>query len=272
MKRKTISEVIVVAICYILARWWVGIELKPELYGMAIGVALAILIQWIFYLYDQRKFIALNIKCLLSKRSLRLTIAYLYKIEVRGKYLMVKSNRIPGAYQAVGGVYKYFNPEGKRQLDAIGAIPDNCIDNDDDSEHDLRLKLRNRRKLKDFIHWFFSREHRELDPWREFYEELVEPGLLPKALFPYIHYELVGQTYDPIHYDEHFKTDTFKYVDIYIPKLLNRKQEEALEQLYLNPPDGVIWVTEEEIKRQITIDGKRITPNTNKIFETGKLD
>ncbi|ANE53141.1 HU-CCDC81 and SPOR domain-containing protein [Flavisolibacter tropicus] len=272
MKRKTISEIIVVAISFSLAQWVVGPNLQPELNGLAIGVAIALLIEWIFHLYDQRGFIRLYLKCLLSKRSLRLSIAYLYKIEVRGKYLLVKSNRIQGAYQPVGGVYKYFNPEGKKQLESIGAIPDNNIENDDASEHDLRLKLRNRRNLKDFIQWFFSREHRELDPWREFYEELVEPGLLPQALFPYIHYELVGQSYEQIHYDEHFKTDTFKYFDIYKPKTLNRRQEDALEQLYMNPPDGAIWVTEEEIKREIASDGKRIAPHTYHIFETRKLD
>src|SRR5437868_1126300 len=37
--------------------------------------------------------------------KIRMSISYLYQIEVQGKYLLVKGHRIPNQFQPVGGVY-----------------------------------------------------------------------------------------------------------------------------------------------------------------------
>lgn len=158
MLRRVISEVGLSIISLVLGRWVVSDELQPELYGMSIGCLLVILAELVFYAYDHRHFLKLYWKCFRSKKELRLTIAYLYRIEVNGKYLLVKSNRLPDTYQPVGGVYKYFNPEGRRQLEELGMVTDNHIDNDEVSEYDLRIKLQERRQITSFLKWFFRRE------------------------------------------------------------------------------------------------------------------
>jgi hypothetical protein len=171
----------------------------------------------------------------------------------------------------VGGVYKYFNPEGRKQLEKFGIITDNYITNDEVSEFDLRVKMRNRQKIQQFLEWFFRAENREIDPWREFYEELVEPGILPQCTFGYIHYDLIAQHFENIHYDKFFRIDTFKYADIYKPKYVNAEQEKEMRGLCCKQSNDYIWVTEQEIMQERSNDAKRIAEHTKKIFQAKKL-
>jgi hypothetical protein len=271
MLRRVISEVSLAIVALVFGRWVVSDELRPELYGMSIGCLLIILAELIFYAYDHRHFLKLYWSCFRSKKELRLSIAYLYRIEVNGKYLLVKSNRLHDTYQPVGGVYKYFNPEGRRQLEELGMVTDNYIENDEISEYDLRIKLQERRQITAFLQWFINGENREVNPWREFYEELVAPGTLPQEHFGYIHYELVGQDFEPIHFDPFFKLDTLKYADIYRPKFVTPSQEEALRKLVNKSSDDYIWATRDEILQGRSNDNKRIAKHTEKIFITKKL-
>jgi hypothetical protein len=271
MSKKILGELALAVISFCWGRWFADQNLQPELYGMSIGCMFGILLELFYYLYENRKFLSLYAECLLTNKELRLSIAYLFNIEVNGKYLLIKSNRLKDTYQPIGGVYKYFNPEAKKQLDKIGIITDNAIENDEISEYDLRVKLRNRRNLKAFLVWFFSKENREVDPWREFFEELVKTGILPAEKFGYMHYELVAQGFEKIHYDPFFKVDTFKYTDIYKPKYVMHEQENAIRSLLTIPNEEYIWVTEEEIMRDRSNNNQRIAPHTKKIFQTKKL-
>lgn len=153
----------------------------------------------------------------------------------------------------------------------MGAIPDNAIPNDDVSENDLRMKLRKRKKIGKFLKWFSSSTQREWDPWREFYEELVLTGILPSDDFKFVHYELMGEHFEPIHFDTHFKIDTFKYADIYTPKFVTEKQKAEMKKLRSATSNEFLWATEDEIMNQVSSDGKRIADHAYKIFHTNKL-
>jgi hypothetical protein len=249
-------------------------NLKTELIGMGIGASVALIIDLSFFLYSERKFLRLNWDCFKpwGNKEIRLSIGYLYKIECNGKYLLVKNERFNRvAYQPVGGVYKSFHPEVKTQFDNLGLIPCTAIENDEKSEFDLRLKMLNRKNLRKFIRWFSTNKQREIDPWREFYEELVTTGILSKEQFGFIYYELIGQNFEPIHYDKFFNIDTFKYVDVYSPRFATREQVDAVKELMQHTSDKHIWVSEEEIKKGVSDDGKSITDHTYKIFENKKL-
>lgn len=249
--RKRILEFFLVVGLFIWSKLTSDSNLQAELYGMVIGGIGILIIELIDYLITERAFLKLYWDCWKpwTEKEIRLTIAYLYRIEVNGKYLLVKSNRIANTYQPVGGVYKYYNPEAKQELDCMGAITDNKIDNDNVSECDLRLNLLNRKKIGEFLKWFFKGEKRESDPWREFYEELVATEILPAKEFGYIHYELVGQQFEPIHRDNFFNVDTFKYADIFIPKFVTHQQQEEIKKLLTINSSEYIWVTQQEIKQ-----------------------
>ena len=70
----------------------------------------------------------------------------------------------------------------------------------------------------EFFKWFDSRENREIDPWREFCEELVEPGILPAEIFRHIKYAYVGKHQEGILKNEDYiksetLTDSLVFVD-----------------------------------------------------------
>ena len=272
---KNILQFLAGIIFFIWAQWLSSDELRPELYGMTIGIAAALIIEIFYFLYNERNFLGLYINCFLLKPNseIRLSIAYLYKIECRGKYLLVKNSRFEKVtYQPVGGVYKYYHPEATTKLSHMSMLTDNSIKNDERSEHDLRSKMTKRKYLRKFIKWFFNSEERETDPWREFYEELVATNVLPFEHFNYVYYNLVGQHFEPIHKDPYYKVDTFKYVDIYTPRYINQKQKDEIEKLLSINSEMFIWVTEEEIKKKFSNDGKRISDHAHKIFFTKKLN
>lgn len=271
---KYILQIVIGIGTFAWGKWFASDNLQPELYGITIGIGIVLIIALITFIINERALIGVYLNCFLFKRNeeLRLSIAYLFKIEVQGKYLLVRNSRFNSTtYQPVGGVYKYYHPEATKTLCDMSIIPDNDIGNDDISEYDLRLRMRERKNIRSFIQWFFSKCDRELDPWREFYEELVATKILPSKDFKYIHYDLVGQHFEPIHRDEHFKVDTFKYVDIYTPKFINQKQRDKLKQLLSDSNPDFIWVTEAEINCKRSNDGKRISDHAYKIFHTKKL-
>jgi hypothetical protein len=257
----------------IWGKWFADSNLQPELYGMAIGMGGALFIELVLFVIREWSFLRLYWDCYkpFTQLELRLSIAYLYKIEINGKYLLIKSNRIPNTFQPVGGVYKYFHPEAKSDLESFEIVTDNNIQNDDVSEFDLRLKLLNRRNIGKFLRWFFSNTERERDPWREFYEELVEPGILPASEFGYIHYEHIGQHVKPIFYDKLYKTRAFMYADIYTPKFINNVQLEEMKKLSTQAHPDYIWVTEEEILLGKSTSGQIIADHSSKIFQCKKL-
>lgn len=268
-------QAIAASIFFIWARWFSSDELRPELTGLSIGIVTALIIQGILFLYNERNFLKIYWNSLVLKRNaeLRLSIAYLFKIEYKGKYLLVKNNRFEiDTYQPVGGVYKYFHPEATNKLNNMKVITDSSITNDEKSEYDLRLKMTQRKHLRNFIKWFFNSIEREVDPWREFYEELIASQILSTEQFKYIYYDLVGQDIEPIHFDAYFKVDTLKYVDIYTPRFVNQKQNNKIENLLTKESDKFIWVTEDEIQKKFSRDGKRISDHAHKIFTTKKLN
>ena len=270
---KKLLEIVLVIALFIWASFTKDTNLQAELYGMVIGGSAILIIDGIVFIYNERAFLNLYWDCFkpFVRPELRLTIAYLYRIEMNGKYLLVKSKRLHNTYQPVGGVYKYYNPEAKLELDKIGAITCNKVGNDDVSEFDLRLNLTNRNKIIRFLKWFFKAEKREIDPWREFYEELVSTEILPAKAFTYIHYELVGQHFEQIHWDEFFEINTFKYADIYVPKFINARQIEEVKKLLSHSSDEYIWATRKEIMQGKSTRNELIAEHSYKIFHNKKL-
>ncbi|MBK6484044.1 MAG: hypothetical protein IPG01_13150 [Chitinophagaceae bacterium] len=262
--------------CFVASYLLTNDNVSAELIGMGIGFLIAVFIEFGAWLIAQRKFLGLWWDCykyFWGKSPIRLSIAYLYRIEVNGKYLLIKSHRFNDRYQPIGGVYKYFEPEGKTDLLMLGAVTDSGIDNDEDSEGDLRIKLSDRRTLFQFIKWFRKGKHREIDPWREFYEELVRPGHLSANNFSYMQYEIIGQDFSKrLKLSPHFKIDEFMYADIYRVKCMNLQQETELRELVKRECEDFIWATGDEILQGRTKKGNYvIAEHTKKIFKTDFL-
>lgn len=177
--------------------------------------------------------------------KIRVSISYLYRIKVDRKYLLVKSKRITDQYQPVGGVYKTYASANSIMQDLKVATQSGYND-DEDLRNDLRVKLPSK-NLHKIIQWFETRKDRELDPIREFYEELIVPEILDKDIFAYFDYHFIEQIRTNIKYSNHFSCNEILIYNIY-ELLPNSTQNEELRRTMQTKNNEFKWFSYEEIE------------------------
>ncbi len=134
--------------------------------------------------------------------EVRFSISGLVRIEYGGRYMLVKGARID-QFQPVGGVFKAL-PSAMPELRRLGMKSDSKFPIDADSVGDLRVMLPLRSCTK-FLQWYLEGRGRETSPWREFYEELIEPGHLSASHFMSAAFDHIGRKVKGIHFSEHFQ-------------------------------------------------------------------
>lgn len=239
---------------------------QSYLYEIGLGLSLALIISGVVTFVVNLKFIWRIMRTHLPwsyRKPIRLTIAYLFRIHIDGKYILIRNKRNIHGYQPVGGVYKYLREENADFFDGIGLIDDTNIERDAIAEDDLRMELRMRYKLLSFIKWFNKRKHRETDPWREFYEELVKPEILSHQNFPHIQYRYVKQ-HAELEYSDFHHVLEYKVADIYELRFANQAQKDEIRRLIRNGHPDILAVTADEIKECKQAD-KNILEHTYKI-------
>ena len=179
-------------------------------------------------------------------KSIRLSIAYLYRIKIDGKYLLVKNSR-RNYFQPVGGAFKSF-VNAKIVFEKFQIESDKLIETDKGvAKRDLRVFTKGINVI-DFIKWFDSKKDRETSPWREFSEELLSTKILPSKHFRYIDYEYKATVQTPLITLDSGDKGLFIH-EIYdlIP---NNKQEKILRKLIKeNEPEKYIWASKSSINR-----------------------
>lgn len=189
-------------------------------------------------------------------RLVRISVSYLFRIKVDSRYLLISSSRWPGTYAPIGGVYKRL-PGSKSYLDRLKVLDDDCHAIDDSSSGDLRIRVPGRNVVR-FLRWFERNEDRELSPWREFHEEMVAPGHVSAATFPYIFHRHLSRHWTYPRWSkersrfEMFLADTVEIV-------LTPAQKTAIEALQGN--GDLRWVTEEEIRACGVVKNVQPTPD-----------
>ena len=187
-------------------------------------------------------------KIVYSKKDIYLSFSYLYRIEIEGKYLLVRGNRLKDRYQPVGGVYKYYPEAHDYLIDTINATPDTQFTNNKESD-DLRLRIKGKNLLV-FYDWFKTMKNREYDPRREFYEELIMSGLLPEEKFRDIRYRKVS-----VHNKGITKSAVPNripeviYADIFDVKL-DEEQKKLIKEAVSKHPYELCLATPEEIENR----------------------
>lgn len=178
-------------------------------------------------------------------RPVRLSISYLFRIVVKGKYLLVK-NRNGNYYQLVGGAYKTL-PGSERVFRKFKVNPDRLIETSHGiAKNDLRFTLPGKNVLN-IIKWFNSREDRETSQWREFCEELLSTGLLDKHRFRYIDYRYALTLQTPMQKAKNLDCQEILIYEIFdlIP---NTEQEQDFERLLdLGDKDTHKWASRDLI-------------------------
>ncbi len=132
----------------------------------------------------------------LKNTDVRISIAYLFRININGKYLLVKNSR-RNYFQPVGGAFKTL-PGSEKIFEKLNIRRDRLIETENGiAKNDLRVFVKGINVI-DFIEWFNSKQDRETSPWREFCEELVATNYLPWKEFRFIDYKYKGTIQTPI--------------------------------------------------------------------------
>jgi len=187
------------------------------------------------------------------KKRVRLSLSYLYRIKVDESYLLVKGKHF-NTYIPVGGVYK-FTPSAKERLDELGVLADDLVPINKSSKNDLRIYISGG-DISAFYRWFDSGKSRETSPWREFWEELVEEGLVSKANFPWVFERRVRRHVTPIHFSNFSQTLEILVADIHELEP-TPEQAKELEKLRASGHPSALWANAERIRRRGAIPGKK---------------
>ncbi len=251
------------AVCFFLKED----EPKSTIFKISLGFVAGGLIEFIVFIIENRKRWSV-LKTLIIKRNqpVRVTVAYLFRIEVNGKYVMIKRHKVDNkGFQPVGGCYKYLKEENRELFDKLGIEPCNHVPRDEDTEHDLRIIIKKRKNLVAFLKWFESRKNRELDPYREFCEELINPGFLSMEVFKHIKYVFIGKHIEGVLKSPVYPQDELRYADIYELRTENDAQKQAIIDLK-NRADEILFVTPDEINKRASDNGSVILPHSFKIL------
>lgn len=207
---------------------------------------------------------------------IRISFAYLYRIKVGNKYLLVKNSRNTGKYQPVGGVYKLQREEKLELKNLYHVMDDDKIHIDKSSQNDYRLRMENR-YLRKFMSRFDSqmaKRERIENVGREFKEELIETRILN---WDKISYRYCGRFMTDLKFGEHFQIYELLLADI-VELIPTVEQECDLKILMSKESNDYCFVTAEKIKSLGTdIEAEdlneRIGDHTRKILqeEEGQL-
>lgn len=158
-------------------------------------------------------------------KKIRVSMAYIYRIHINDKYLLVKNTKWD-FYQPVGGVYKILSED-------IGFLKDNFdwgldpyMKTNGEKKNDLRGTVP-MPKLVAFLDWFKTQKNREISHWREFCEELIKPGILSIKDFPHFEYRFVGTLLTPIKKSEKWK-DCLEILSYDVFDLIPTIEQEAI--------------------------------------------
>lgn len=242
-------------------------EPRSTIFKIALGFVVGGVVEFVTFIIENRDKWGI-FKTLFIKRNqpVRVTVAYLFRIEVNGKYVLIKRHKKdnPG-FQPVGGAYKYLKEENRELFDKLGIEPCNLVPRDDDTENDLRIIIKKRKNLINFLKWFESRKNRELDPYREFCEELIVPGFLSRETFKHIKYVFIGKHIEGVLKSPVYPLDELRYADIFELRSENDSQKQEIANLK-NINQEILFATPEEIQKKASTNGDVILPHSFKIL------
>lgn len=213
-------------------------------------------------------------KQLINKEDyIRISFAYLFRINVDGKYMLVRNGRGTKKYQPVGGAYQTTDNEKLHLKDVFSVTGDNKIPIDEYSKNDYRMFVP-AKNLRKFVKRFNKTKDRELvsDLGREFKEELVETGILD---FDNIEYRYCGRHMTNIAFSRHFQCYELLLADV-VELIPTKEQEEKLRTLMKLDSEKYIWANEDEIKHCGIVEGSEqleetIGDHTFKILEETEI-
>lgn len=210
----------------------------------------------LMFILTNRKYFRLWISTNIGKareKQVRFSLAYLFRIKIDGKYLLVENSKIANQYQPIGGVYKKFASFDNiaNELGVTYEKKTNFIVSDD-----LRVYVQSKNTIK-FVKWFHTRKNREFNVIREFFEEIIDKNILEIQNLKDIEFEFI-KTYDSgLHYTEQFGSYEILLHDIFEVRLKLNDVEEKLKQYIESSSDNYLILVGQDniLQKSVTIDG-----------------
>lgn len=210
----------------------------------------------LMFILTNRKYFRLWISTNIGKareKQVRFSLAYLFRIKIDGKYLLVENSKIANQYQPIGGVYKKFASFDNiaNELGVTYEKKTNFIVSDD-----LRVYVQSKNTIK-FVKWFHTRKNREFNVIREFFEEIIDKNILEIQNLKDIEFEFI-KTYDSgLHYTEQFGSYEILLHDIFEVRLKLNDVEEKLKQYIESSSDNYLILVEQTdiLRKAVTIGG-----------------
>ena len=185
--------------------------------------------------------------------DIRFSISYLYRIKIDDKYLLIKGSKIE-QLQPVGGVYKVYSSfiSIERMLNIIFENKQGFYEKDD-----LRFLVKGKNVGK-VLNWFDTRKNREVTSYREFYEEIMRPEMLPIEALTSMKIEFLKQIQPKMMYSIHFGKNEILLFDIYEIQLMD-EYIEMIRQYAQRDDSSIKLVDREAIEKEcIDIGGKSV--------------
>jgi hypothetical protein len=229
--------------------WIINKTVNDTVHELAIGAFGALLGMAINTIINLRNklWVCLWASTIYRYRHIRISAAYIFKIHLDGKYLLVKGRNI-NQFQPVGGVYKRL-PDSSKFFQGLEILDDQKIPICDTTRNDLRIRVKGSRVHK-FLQWFDSNQDREISHWREFCEELILTNILTANIFPHINYKFLHRNPLYIHNSSFYECPEILIHEVY-ELLPTDVQANALKQLIHTEQStsDFHWVTEDAIRR-----------------------
>lgn len=250
---------------------WMG-SICGAFFSVALGLALKAIVDLtdtqIWQISLRR---ILRERVILPTDYVRISFAYLYRIQINGKYLLVKNGRDIEKFQPVGGVYQCKDKEKTFLLNKLGVAEDNGMPIDEQSENDYRMRVP-ARNLKKFVRRFNKTNQRENfeNLSREFVEELVSTGIVSKQNFNKIMYQVAGRHFTNLNFSDFYQCYELLLADIIVLNVTSAQKDELIG-LQSKSSSLYYWATEDEIKTRGVVSGSKnqketITNHSEKIL------
>ena len=280
MKKKIIYVILSFIFLFIILAGIIKAELceirwMGSICGAFFSVAVGLIVKTIEDLTDTQIWQA-SLRRILRERVvsptdyIRISFAYLYRIQINGKYLLVKNSRNIEKFQPVGGVYQCDENEKIFLFRKLGIAEDNGMPIDKQSENDYRMRVP-ARNLKKFVRRFNKTKQRENfeNLSREFIEELVNTGIVDRKNFNKIKYQVAGR-HLTLNYSDFYQCYELLLADVIILNVTSAQKDELIG-LQSKSSSLYYWATEDEIKTRGVVSGSRnqketITNHSEKIL------
>lgn len=266
--------VTLVCICFTVVTNCSNASALGTIFGAVLGLLLPCLFHRIQDLMDTTNWEASLRKLkrggmIKDETPIRISFAYLFRIKVGNKYLLVQNHRGTKKYQPVGGVYKFTDQEKKDLKNGFHVVDDNKVPIDNSSHNDYRLQLESR-FLRKFVRRFSKQTEREQidNLGREFKEELIDRKILN---WKKIEYRYCGRHMTDLKFSDHFQMYELLLADI-VELNPTEKQESDIRELMENESELYCFATANEINSlgvntQIGVLQESIGDHTKKILQ-----